>query len=156
MRAFRICKARWEASAFTGAGAAEFPGRWNLPGEKVVYCAESRSLGSLEVLAHVTRKHTLAHARFVAIAVDIPDELIFHPERLPRRWDARPHEAQSQRFGSRLVAAHAAVAFPSVITRGEFNVVLNPLHPDFARIKIRKAEPLSFDTRVLAGTRHAA
>jgi len=155
MRAYRICKARWALTAFSGIGAADYPGRWNLLGEKVVYCAESRSLGSLEVLAHVARKRTLSKAKFVVIPVDIPDEIIFHPDRLPKNWDAKPHTSASQKFGSKLMKTHAAVIFPSVVTRGEFNVVLNPLHPDFSKIKIGKAEKLIFDVRVISGTRSA-
>ncbi len=51
------------------------------------------------------------------------------------------------------VASHrqyVAVRFPSVVTRGEFNVVINPALADFGRITWRKPEPLFFDARVIA------
>jgi len=151
MRAWRVCKSKFEAIAFSGIGAADYPGRWNLLGEKVVYCADSRSLACLEVLAHVSRKRTLSRAKFIAIPVDLPDALIFRPSRLPQGWGAIPNTEVSQRAGSRFSRAHAVVRLPSVVVRGEFVIVLNPLHPDFSKVSIGKPEPLVFDARVLSG-----
>jgi RES domain-containing protein len=39
---------------------------------------------------------------------------------------------------------------PSVIIPGEVNYLLNPAHPHFRKIVIRKAEPFAFDPRLLA------
>jgi hypothetical protein len=40
-----------------------------------------------------------------------------------------------------------------VIVPSEFNYVLNPVHPDFARIGVGKPLPFPFDPRLLAGRR---
>jgi RES domain-containing protein len=37
---------------------------------------------------------------------------------------------------------------PSVVTAGEFNFILNPRHPDFARLKLGLPEPFAFDARL--------
>jgi RES domain-containing protein len=42
----------------------------------------------------------------------------------------------------------AVLAVPSTIIRQEFNYLLNPLHPDFARIKVVSVEPYHFDARL--------
>jgi len=149
MRAWRLCKSKYETIAFSGIGAADHPGRWNLPGEKVVYCADSLSLACIEVLAHVSRKRALSRAKFVAIPVELPDELIFTPPRLPRGWDAIPNSEVSHPAGSRFSRAHAVVRIPSVVVRGEFVFLLNPLHPDFSKVSIGKPKPLVFDSRVI-------
>ena len=150
MRAYRICKARWATTAFYGIGAAENPGRWNAFGQKAIYCADSRSLGALEILAHVTRKRTLSKAKFVVFPVEVPDDLIHVADRLPRGWDAKPNTTISQKYGSRLIHSRAAVKFPSAVTRGEFNLVLNPAHPEFSKITWEGPEALIFDVRVVS------
>jgi RES domain-containing protein len=38
---------------------------------------------------------------------------------------------------------------PSVIVPTEFNYVLNPVHPDFARIRIGTPLPFPFDARLV-------
>jgi RES domain-containing protein len=48
---WRLTPLRHAREAFTGEGAASYGGRWNFPDTPLVYCAESRSLAALEVLA---------------------------------------------------------------------------------------------------------
>ena len=37
---------------------------------------------------------------------------------------------------------------PSVLAPNESNCLLNPEHPDFKKIVVRQAEPLSYDPRM--------
>ena len=53
IRAFRLCKTKHLATAFTGEGARLNGGRWNSPGNSVVYTSASLSLATLEVLVHL-------------------------------------------------------------------------------------------------------
>jgi RES domain-containing protein len=48
-RVFRVCRARY--ARLDGAGAKLAGGRWNSPGQAVVYMAESIALAVLENLA---------------------------------------------------------------------------------------------------------
>lgn len=43
----------------------------------------------------------------------------------------------------------AVLAVPSVIV-GELNYVLNPAHPDFARVNFAEPVPFRFDARLIA------
>ena len=52
-QAWRIVSARFQAQAFDGEGARLHGGRWNNPGARVVYCAGSVSLATLEMLVHL-------------------------------------------------------------------------------------------------------
>ena len=61
------------------------------------------------------------------------------------------NQAVSQAFGDRwLVEARTAVLLvPSLVTQGrEHNILLNPAHPDFARITHTPPEPVVWDDRL--------
>ena len=66
------------------------------------------------------------------------------PVDLPSGWKDYPPPRDSQAIGDRWVAAarSAALRVPSMIVPMEFNYVLNPAHPDFARIRL--GTPLPF------------
>ena len=152
MRAWRLCKRKWVATAFSGNGAADAPGRWNSLGQEAVYCAETQSLAMLEILAHVGNKRLLRRARFVAIPVDIPDGLIDCPSKLPSDWRKQPPSRSTQHFGDRALGRsdHPVLRVPSAIIPGEFCFVLRPDHPRFAEIRIGAPEPVDFDPRVVS------
>ena len=152
MRVWRLCKRKWVTTAFSGNGAAEAQGRWNSLGRKAVYCAESRSLAMLEIVAHVVSKQYLRRAKFVAIPVEIPDELVDSPTKLPSDWRRRPPSKSTQHFGDRALehSEHPVLRVPSAIIPGEFCYVLRPDHPRFAEIRIGAPEPVEFDPRVVS------
>jgi RES domain-containing protein len=147
---WRVCKRRWAKSAFTGLGAAENPGRWNSHGIRAVYCSDSLALAALEGLVHVEDWSLLADAHFVAIEVEVPDELLHIPSRLPANWNRVPISAASREFGDRFLAGRAAPAMriPTAVVESGFNLVLNPLHPDFHRIRPGRPRPFRFDRRL--------
>jgi len=149
--AWRICQSRWATTAFSGAGAAEFAGRWNSPGRKAVYCASTRALAAMEILANVEEKSILRKASFVAIAVDIPEDLVFLPKTLPGDWRRTPVAPGPRKFGDKFLdrGRYPAMRVPSVVILGEFNFVLNPLHARFADLKIGHPEIFRFDPRVI-------
>lgn len=151
MVVWRICKRKWAATAFNGTGAAENPGRWNSENRRMVYCAQSRALAALEVLVNTPAKRTLRHARFVVIPVDIPERLIAPPPKLPRQWDRIPPGPATRRLGDAFLGAARlpAMRVPSAAVRGEFCYVLNPLHPDFAKLSIGVPEAFEFDSRAV-------
>jgi RES domain-containing protein len=45
-------------------------------------------------------------------------------------------------------AASPVLSVPSVVIPSERNFIINPAHPDFARLTIHAAEPFSFDPRM--------
>ncbi len=127
------------ANDISGTGAALRPGRWNREGERVVYCAQSLALAVLETSAYVGAGG-LPLNRFV-VAIDVPDaawksRIQLQPADLEPAWDAIPAGLASIQAGSRwLVDARSALLLvPSVIVPEEFAVLINPAHPDAARI----------------------
>lgn len=138
------------AGAFDGRGAALNPGRWNKAGVAVVYTAESRSLASLEVLAHTEDIQLLAAIRWATIPVYIDEPFIEIADPLPDDWRQLPTPPSARELGSRWVAQSrsAVLRVPSIVVDGEFNYLLNPRHPDFARLELGEPRAFSFDPRL--------
>jgi RES domain-containing protein len=136
--------------AMSGDGAYRRGGRWNPPGIRVIYCAESRSLAVIEVLANIKQPSILGDQAWVLIPIEVALDLVEKPPRVPESWRVTPYGTDSQAFGAEWVQAQrsAALRVPSVVVPGEFNYLLNPAHAGFKRIKVGKPEPFAFDPRI--------
>lgn len=151
MVVFRIVKPSFAASALAGDGARLYGGRWNAPGVPCAYAAESRALAVLELLVHASPE--LLRVEFLLLEIEVPDALIETGLRPPPGWDGFPAGAASQDHGGRWLkrsaaTAKAALAVPSVIIPEEANYLLNPLHPAFSNIRIRRRRKFRFDSRL--------
>lgn len=149
--AWRIDRAKRAATSFSGKGAAAAGGRWNPAGLHVVYASEHLATASLEKLVHLP-KPIPAGMTFVQFALDFNGIAVEAPplKALPRNWRIEPVGAESQKFGAAWYesARTAVLAVPSAIIPEETNYVLNPAHPDFAKISIWKPAPFAFDPRL--------
>jgi RES domain-containing protein len=151
--AFRIDKAKWEKDSFSGQGAALEGGRWNPAGVSVIYASRHLAMAAMEKLVHL-KPGAGSKIRYVVFRIhfnDTPVETI-PLGRLPDGWDAKPVCAGTQKIGAEWFASRrtAILQVPSAIIPSEWNFVLNPLHPDFAKIAIEPATPFAFDPRLLA------
>ena len=84
----------------------------------------------------------------VLIPIEIPDELVTMPTRLPGDWKTAPDSART--FGDRWIQAASSLALfvPSAVLTKEHNVLINPAHPDFPRIRVRRPEANFLDSRL--------
>ncbi len=147
MDVFRICLEKWgERLAASGR-----PARWNSAGTMVVYTAESRALACLENLVH--RSGEGEEQRYLVLRIRIPDHL--HPERvdeagLPEDWTSAVHIERTRALGDAFVRAgkSALLRMPSALIAGEYNYLLNVMHPDFSEIRIIDREVFRFDRRL--------
>ena len=150
--ASRIVKARYAAAAFDGEGARINGGRWNSPGNPVVYTAGSAALAALEMLVHLGKATTLS--AYVLATCTFNEDLVSRVDRskLPTNWRSYPAPPELQRAGDEWVKRQesAVLEVPSVIIDTEFNYLVNPTHPDFARVTIAAPRPFEFDLRLLA------
>ena len=123
-------------------------GRWHTEGHPIIYTAQSLSLAALEILVHL--KETQAIEPFLSYAAEIPDDLILKPESYPTHWKSRIEVSRA--FGGAWLEAKTtpALRVPTVLAPGEWNVLVNPLHPDFSLSWIQaRPERFSFDARLL-------
>ncbi|BCX46450.1 RES domain-containing protein [Haloferula helveola] len=137
--AYRIVAPRWVDTAFSGDGAQKFGGRWNSPGRRVVYLANSRALAALETLVHLTTPGSRAKA-FVIIPTSIPITGVISAE-----ITTEPRATGDPWITNR---RSLALRVPSAIVPGEFNFLLNPSHPDFSKIEAGDPQPFGFDDRL--------
>lgn len=151
MRAWRICKERFAATAFDGEGAFRDGGRWNSEGIRVVYVAGSAALATLEILVHVSEPDDLYRIPYVLIPVDFESDLVSEPAGLPQTWQKDPPPIEAAAVGDRWVESQASVLLkvPSAVIQSEFNYLINPLHPRFGELVIGTPEPFRFDSRLM-------
>ncbi|MEO8449761.1 MAG: RES family NAD+ phosphorylase [Gemmatimonadota bacterium] len=155
MRVWRLVKTRHAATAFDGAGARRFGGRWNNPGVRVAYAAGSVSLAVLEVLVHLDAAALLP--AYSLCPVEFEEALIerLDPTGLPRAWRDYPAPSELSALGDAWVASGRAAVLqvPSAIVPDESNYLLNPVHPDFGKVRIRPPEPFRWDPRLASGVK---
>lgn len=148
MRVWRLTRAAYASDPLSGRGAAIAGNRWNSPGTRVAYAATSRALAALEMLVHVTRETVPPDLVFVP--VDLPDRLTREATGIPGDWAELPYGPNARRFGDRWVAEGRSLGLlvPSVIVRSERNLLINPAHRAFGRVRVGAPEPFAFDRRL--------
>ena len=149
--AWRIAKARYRDDAFSGNGGLQNAGRWHLQGQRVVYAASSLALAALEVFVHLNRAH--AGIRWVMFEIGIPDEVPIEAlakAQLPRTWRHNPPTGSTMRLGSEWLRPGRAVVLrvPSAIIPAESNILINPQHTDFGKLKLGRPQAFEFDSRL--------
>jgi RES domain-containing protein len=151
VHAWRLVKTRHAATAFDGKGAMLYGARWNSRGVRVAYASDSEALAILEVFVHL--KSWTVLASYSVVSLRIPKHLIeeLPASLLPPRWRDSPPPPDLQAIGDRWAKAgrSAVLRVPSVVIPSSRNFLLNPEHPDFARIAMDPAEPFHPDPRLL-------
>ena len=150
MVVFRLVREKF-ASSLSGKGAALRGARWNSIGMELIYTAGNRSLAMAEVAVHLTLASLPSD--YLMMSIRIPDDVeiaYLSESELPNNWNTFPHPLSTQRIGDTFVADGkcAVLKIPSVVTRGDFNYLINPKHPDFSRIKVESLERFPFDRRL--------
>lgn len=151
---WRITTARFAAAAFSDEGARLHGGRWNPKGHGVIYTAESQSLALLEMLV----QDAPLRARYVLIPAHLPAERAVsqvEASALPANWRTLGTRDALQAIGRAWLeeGRSAVLAVPSAVVPAERNYLINPRHPDFARIVIGVPKALDVDVRLLRNLR---
>ncbi|WP_179405067.1 RES family NAD+ phosphorylase [Burkholderia guangdongensis] len=143
----------YRAEDMSGGGAKTTGGRWNAKGVAVLYTSENRSLACLETLVHVVGGGLPLNR--ILVRIDVPDDvwraaIHFDPDD-PKNvgWDVEPAGMTSIDAGTDWAngAASALLVVPSVVVPEEMNVLINPAHPDVAKIKATKIRKWTYDAR---------
>jgi RES domain-containing protein len=148
VRFYRIADSRH--SPESGEGARLHGGRWNSPGRAVIYACDTQSGAMLEKLVH-TNGRMPKHQ--VCVIFEAPDSLkvaSLDPGDAPG-WADSDMIASRKAGDAWLEAAKSAVLrVPSVVFDAERNVLINPDHPDFQRMRVAAIEPVRWDERLFA------
>jgi RES domain-containing protein len=145
----------YEAHDLSGKGAELSGGRWSRKGTPLVYTSESRSLACLETLIHLA-KTPLPLNRYL-VEIQVPraslDAAVKFDAARAVGWDAEPAAKVSLDWGTEWAKQVRSLLarVPSVVVEEEFNVLINPRHPDLRLVKARKVRRWLYDGR-FAGT----
>jgi len=132
----------------SGDGARKKGGRWNSPGFPVVYTSTAISLSLLELLIYNSSYEVIRVNMLMQITV--PENLMksLSVNALKQTWQK---DIDYSRFiGNEFLKNKKSLLLkvPSAIIPEESNVLINPAHPDFKRVKIIKASLFQYDTRL--------
>lgn len=116
-----------------------------------MYAAATLSLAALERLVHAGEEGgggALVYYR-IEIPVGACVQTIDRRD-LPADWHEVPAPSSTKAMGARWIreAGSAVLSAPSVLIETEHNILLNPLHRDFGRLRIAGPEPFRFDPRL--------
>ena len=150
MELYRLSREKF-AGSLSGKGAALKGARWNSVGVELIYTAANRSLAMAEVAVHFTLA-TIPHD-YVMVTLFVPDDISIYQlatKNLPPDWNAWPHSVSTQAIGDQFSVEnkYTILKVPSAVTQGDFNLLINPSHVDFPRIKIVHKEDFPFDRRI--------
>lgn len=150
MEVYRLSRERF-ASSLSGKGAAIKGARWNSAGVELIYTANNRSLAMAEVAVHLTLA-TLP-SDFVMMTIYIPDDISLiklNTADLPEDWNVFPNPIATQKLGDSFIYQnqYCVMQAPSAVTKGDYNLLINPNHKEFKRVRIISTEKFPFDTRI--------
>jgi RES domain-containing protein len=151
VQAFRIAKNRYLRD-LSGTGAMLYGGRWNQKNIPIIYVAENRALATVEYLVHIPL--SIIPKNLSIACFEIPDDII--PEEvsiamLPKNWRDYPAPVKLADLGSEWALAKRSLLLrvPSVVVADQFNLLINPNHPEITRVTISRIEKYTFNKRLL-------
>jgi len=135
----------------SGKGAEIYGGRWNSKGHRMLYTSSSRALAMAECLVHL---YTDILPPMMMMIIYIPDQIEVVEVKqniLKNNWDEFPPKFETRHFGDQFLdeKKYLLMKVPSAVVQGDFNILCNPLHIQFAEIKIVDTEIFRFDRRLL-------
>lgn len=137
------------ADDLTGTGAKLHGGRWNNIGTNVLYTSGSISLALLEILVNAGSFEALQP--FKLIQLTLPETAIKYQiniKNLKKNW----HQdiGYIQWMGTEILQEKKALVIecPSAIIPQESNFLLNPLHKDYPKIRMKEVLDFYFDERL--------
>jgi RES domain-containing protein len=147
---YRILRKAYTKSPLDGEGAFRFGGRWSSPSVRLAYTAAHQSLAMIEYFIHIDPDDPPKD--LVIATAEIPDSIsrvVVSRKSLPVNWRHTPAPPELAAIGDRFArtARAALLAVPSALAPAELNWLINPLHPEFARIRLLSVESFQYDPR---------
>ena len=149
MQVYRITLEKWSGALAASGSAA----RWNSNGKFVIYTSWARSMACLENIVHKKGRGLIGS--FKTMLIEIPEPIAvesIQPDALPKNWQDFSAYQLCQQLGDAWLnnMKSAVLSVPSAIIPAEYNLLLNPQHPDFQQIKLLGSEDFVFDPRITA------
>ena len=147
MITYRLATGKY-SDDLSGTGSKLYGGRWNPVGIPMLYTSQYISLALLEVLARMSR-YTIPDS-YSLISLEIPEESMakLNISKLKKEW--AKDLLYTQGIGEDFIKENqfCCLQVPSAIVSQEHNLLLNPGHREFKRIKLIHTELLNIDKRL--------
>jgi RES domain-containing protein len=148
LRAFRLADSRHPL--FDGAGAYFKGGRWNSPGKRVIYAAETYAGALLEALVHLNFDEVPDSYSWVEILIPEGKEVEELVSQDIPTWNT-DDLTQTRAYGDLWFEQKrtAVLLVPSVVTAGvERNILINQDHLDFGGLRASEVREVVWDERL--------
>lgn len=150
MIVYRLAREEYSKD-LSGIGAELTGGRWNYKGTRMIYTADSRALCTAEIAVHTPVG--IIPKDYKLVTIEIPDDVDYkkiNAMSLPDNWKKFPHSHITQEIGDKFISENKDLCLkvPSAVVQGDFNILINPNHRDFKKIKIINIERFDFDERL--------
>ncbi|HXL58847.1 MAG TPA: RES family NAD+ phosphorylase [Chitinophagaceae bacterium] len=149
MKVYRISKCQY-VDDLSGKGAANYSGRWHSKGTYILYTASSPSLALLESVVHISK---IVVADYCMICLEVPEDKIqeIKVTDLPDNWNVNPSPDILKFYGDAFIreSKFFALKLASAIMPEENNLLLNPNHPDFKKVKVEYKRNIPIDERLV-------
>ncbi len=151
MNAYRIGKNEY-IKDLSGEGGRLYGGRWNYPEYRVLYASESLALAILEYITKTGVVETELKDLSIAY-LEIEDGVSISEikiECLPENWNNYPAPENLKRLGiDWLISAKSLILkVPAISVPDSFNILINPLHPEFKKVSLLKVSEYQPDVRL--------
>lgn len=132
-----------------GRGGLFAAGRWHNQGQPVLYTATSPSGALVEVLVHLDVEPEEIPDGYRLLGIDVPDDAM-NDARGESIVDKPSYLDRSRALGDAWLHSCGSLLchVPSAIISHTDNVLINPVHPDMAKVVLSIDEPFTFDGRL--------
>ena len=146
----------WRISNYadiTGRGGLKASARWHTRGRRVVYLSSTPASALLEILVHLEIEEGHLPRSYKLLEIHVPDDVTIEKleewAKLPKGWPRK--QAVTRALGDQWLERNSAALLqvPSALVPRTSNFLLNPLHPDAAKIQIASVSRQGLDRRLL-------
>ena len=135
----------------SGTGAKIFGARWNTKGTPMLYTSGTISLALLELLVHSQFKRFSIELDLVTIQLPPSFKAAeISIKKVKEDWE-KDH-GYTQFIGDEFIRnkQDLVLKVPSAIVQEENNFLINPLHPDFKKVRIIETHSFKTDERLFS------
>jgi RES domain-containing protein len=150
MTGYRISNQQYSQD-LSGEGARLFGARWNSVGIPMLYLSSHASLAILELLVHVQWKQM--ELTLDLLSIRLPDQAPakeLTAGKLKKNWQQDLAYTRSLGDGFIQSGQFLVLKVPSVIVPEEYNLLVNPRHPDARKIRISYTRHFKPDQRLIS------
>lgn len=150
MIVYRLVRSKYK-DILSGAGASKFGARWNSRGTEIIYTAKNRALAMSELLVHLDMKEIPLD--YYMLSISVPDKtsmLSVNENDIKESWNLNfEYRAVTRQIGDDFISEKKCclLQVPSAVVKGDFNILINPFHREFKKIKITESLKFPFDRR---------